>query len=232
MTDCPILPDVPTVQLKVIEDLTPSQPRGFLKLVRRRLVAIGPGETRSEPFTYDEVDRKGIDAVVVAAYFFDHGQEPKQPRVYLRSATRPPVALRDMARPPIEGVVARLGLWELVAGIVELEESHPAGIVDCARRELGEELGFRVEREALRPLGTSTFPAPGVIGERHFFFEVEVDPARRGQPSLDGSPLERLGAIVDVTLVDALRACANGEIEDAKTELGLRRLAERLGCAR
>jgi ADP-ribose pyrophosphatase len=192
------------------------------------LVALGPDETSSEPFIYDEVDRAGIDAVVVAAYYFD---DAKQPRVYLRSATRPPVVLRHMTRPPIEGLATRLGLWELVAGIVELDESHPAGIVDCARRELEEELGFQVDSSAMLPLGTSTFPAPGVIGERHFFFQVEVDPELRGQPSLDGSPLERLGAIVDVTLSDALKACANGEIEDSKTELGLRRLAERLGCA-
>jgi ADP-ribose pyrophosphatase len=46
---------------------------------------------------------------------------------------------------------------------------------------------------------------------------------------LDGSVLEQLGAVIDVSLRDALAACRNGEIEDAKTEIGLRRLAEILG---
>jgi ADP-ribose pyrophosphatase len=228
MTERPILPDPPAVQLRVVEDLTPAQPEGFLRLLRRRLVAIGPNGKSSDSFVYDEVDRRGIDAVVVAAYFLDAGTQ--QPWVYLRSATRPPVALRDLLRQPFPGIPTRAGLWELVAGIVELEESHPDGVVQCACRELAEELGFTVEPAAMHQLGTSTFPAPGVIGERHFFFCVEVDPGLRGQPSLDGSPLERLGVVETISLRDALRACASGEIEDAKTELAMRRLAERLGC--
>jgi ADP-ribose pyrophosphatase len=56
---------------------------------------------------------------------------------------------------------------------------------------------------------------------------VEVDPAARCEPSLDGSPLERGGVVVDVDLDDALALAAAGELADAKTELGLRRLRER-----
>jgi ADP-ribose pyrophosphatase len=81
---------------------------------------------------------------------------------------------------------------------------------------------------ALRTLGNSTLPAPGVVSERHYYFAVRVDPRQQQQPSLDGSALEQLGVVIDISLADALAACRAGEIEDAKTELGLRRLAELL----
>jgi ADP-ribose pyrophosphatase len=71
------------------------------------------------------------------------------------------------------------------------------------------------------------YPSPGVIAERHFFFEVPVDPKGRMEPPLDGSALERDGVIFDVSVAAALAMCGKGEIEDGKTELALRRLAER-----
>jgi ADP-ribose pyrophosphatase len=225
MTEQGILPSVPAVRLELVEDLTPQQPDGFLRLVRRRFVAIGPDGERSSSFIYDEVDRRAIDAVVVVAYYLDAAGRA---RVFLRSATRPPVAMRAACRQPIPGGTERPGLWEVVAGLVEERESSPAGIVECAKRELAEELGFDVSLTQLRELGHSVLPAPGVIGERHYFFVVEVDPARRQRPSLDGSALEQLGVVIDTSLADALSACSIGEIEDAKTELGLRRLAELL----
>jgi ADP-ribose pyrophosphatase len=225
MTEQRTLPNVPAVRLHLVEDLTPEQPHGFLRLVRRRLVATGSDGSTSAPFVYDEVDRVAIDAVVVVAYYLD---DIGRPRVYLRSCTRPPVVMRAAARQPFAELATRMGLWELVAGLVEEDENFPAGIAACAKRELAEELGFHVDQTELHPLGHSTLPAPGLIGERHFFFVVKVDPSRRQEPSLDGSALEQLGAIVDVSLSDALLACSTGEIEDTKTELGLRRLAERL----
>jgi ADP-ribose pyrophosphatase len=220
-----ILPAVPVVKLQVIEDLTPEQPVGFIRLVRRRLVAIAPDGAHSAPFVYDEVDRKSIDAVVVAAYFFDVSGVA---HVYLRSATRPPVSLRGASRSPFKELRDSLGLWELVAGLVEPDEISPSGVIECARRELAEEIGFEVDCDRVQALGPSTLPCPGVIGERHYFFRVEVEPQRRRAPSLDGSVLEQLGAIIEVPLTDALIACRTGEIEDAKTELGLRRLFEHL----
>ena len=82
----------------------------------------------------------------------------------------------------------------------------------------------------LRELGPSTFPSPGVIGERHFFFHVEVDPTKRKTPPEDGSLLEHAAVIADVPLTEALAACRAGEVEDAKTELALRRLADIYGA--
>ena len=140
----------------------------------------------------------------------------------MRSAIRPPVALRDGDRSPHPEPDNR-GIWEVPAGLVEPDEESPEGLRQAARRELEEEAGFVVTPQQLRPLGHPTYPAPGIIAERHFFFEVEVDLDSGRAPSLDGSPLEAAGAVVAVPLERLLKE----PLEDAKTELALRRLADR-----
>jgi ADP-ribose pyrophosphatase len=212
--------DLPDIRLELVEDLSPPDPGGFLRLVRRRFVARYPDGSVSAPFVYDEVDRPAIDAVVIVAHFSDSGRR----EVYLRSAVRPPVVLRDARRSPIAEKPER-GLWELPAGLIETGEQDPEGPRRAAQRELAEELGFEVAEHELQPLGPSTYPAPGVIAERHFFFRVEVDPAQRNEPEHDGSALEHGGRVIAVALDEALAMCRCGEIEDAKTELALRRLA-------
>lgn len=179
---------------------------------RLELVARYPDGTTSAAFKYDVGNRKALDAVVMAVHFVRGGVR----HVFLRSAIRPPCALRPVP-PAHDG-----SLWELPAGLVEPGEEPAA----AAAREIDEELGFTVAASAMRELGPFTFPAPGIIGERHLFFHVEVDPAARGTPGEDGSALEAGAEIVAVPLRDALEHCRRGLLPDAKTELGLRRLAE------
>jgi ADP-ribose pyrophosphatase len=181
-------------------------------LRRVDLIARYPDGTESRPFSYDVATREALDAVVMAAFFSQDGIR----HVFLRSSVRPPCALRTIA-PPHDGC-----LWELPAGLVEPGED-PA---HTAAREMGEELGFAVEARAMQPLGEWTFPTPGMIGERHLFFSVEVDPRARAVPTEDGSALERAATIVALPLADALEHCRTGAIRDSKTELALRRLAE------
>jgi ADP-ribose pyrophosphatase len=216
------LPPLPLIRLELLEDLSPEQPAGFLTLVRRRYRAEYPDGAISRPFVYDTVDRRALDAVVIAAHYRAKGQT----HVYLRSAVRPPLLLRT-AHPVADPPAAVL--WELPAGLVDPDERDTvAGVREAARRELGEELGFFVTTERLEPLGPSVFPAPGMVGERHFFFRVEIDPSEREKPTLDGSPLERAGVVTDLPLEEALELCRRGEIQDSKTELALRRLGEHL----
>jgi ADP-ribose pyrophosphatase len=215
-------PRFPEIRLELVEDLSPPDPTGFLRLLRRRYVAHYPDGSKSAPFIYDEVTRKALDAVVVAAHY--RGREGHY--VFLRSALRPPVALRErshLAEPDRGGA-----LWELPAGLVEIDEWSPEGVRRCAQRELLEETGFDVELADLRPLGPSMYPAPGICAERHIYFEVEVDPSRRQEPSLDGSALEKGGVVTPVSIARGLELCESGAIEDAKTELALRRLSQRL----
>jgi ADP-ribose pyrophosphatase len=185
---------------------------GFFDVRRLDLVARYPDGTESATFAYDIGTREAIDAVVMAAHYVDGGVR----QVYLRSSIRPPCALRPVP-PQHDGA-----LWELPAGLVEPGEDPAA----CAARELAEELGFVVPASAMQPLGPWTFPAPGIIGERHLYFHVHVDPRTRATPTEDGSALERAASIIALPVRDAIEHCRRGAIPDAKTELALRRLAE------
>jgi ADP-ribose pyrophosphatase len=208
------LPAPPPIRVAVASDRS-NEARatgGFLNLRRLVLVAHYPDGSESVPFPYDVATREALDAVVIAAFYFEAGIR----HVFLRSAVRPPCAFRSV--PPSHAG----NLWELPAGLIEAGED-PA---ETAARELGEELGFSAEATAMQPLGEWTFPAPGVIGERHIFFAVEVDPRARSTPTEDGSALEHAAAIVALPVTDAIQHCRAGEIRDAKTELALRRLAE------
>lgn len=217
--------EFPRIELEILEDLSPPAEAGFLRLVRRRYRARYPDGSVSAPFVYDLIDRRAIDAVVLVAHYAD-AQGVRH--VFLRSSVRPPVGARDLARSPHpERDPEHASLWELPAGLVEPDEQSPRGLVEGARRELLEELGFDVEPGAFRELGASVFPVPAMIAERLYFFEVEVDPSRRGEPELDGSALERFGAVAALPLEDALERCRQGSLMDAKTELALRRLVER-----
>jgi ADP-ribose pyrophosphatase len=216
---------LPKIELELLEDLSPDAPKGFLRLVRRRYRARYPDGTQSAPFVYDAVDRAALDAVVIVAHFV---AADGSRRVYLRSAVRPPLAMRDPARSPLPDDTCGTGLWEVPAGMVEPSEQSATGVVRAAQRELEEELGFSIPVTGINALGPSAFPCPGVVAERHFYFEVTVSPDVRGEPSLDGSTLEHFGVVVDVSLEDALAMCRSGQIEDSKTELALRRLAEKL----
>jgi ADP-ribose pyrophosphatase len=214
---------LPDLDLELLEDVSPAAPPGFLTLVRRRLRVRFADGSHSAPFIYDAVDRRAIDAVVLAAHFESAGEH----WVYLRSALRPPLFFRDPARSPT-GRRESGGLWELPAGLIEPGEQTAAGIARAGSRELLEELGFAALEADFQTLGPSTVPCGGVIGERHFFLSIEVDPATRAEPSLDGSALEQGARVIAVTLRHALELCRSGLIEDSKTELGVRRLSERL----
>ena len=96
------------------------------------------------------------------------------------------------------------------------------------RGELLEELGFSVSLESLRPLGPSTFPAPGFVspGGISFSKSKSCRACATGRHSTAQQALYPV--VVAVSLEEALELCRSGVIEDSKTELALRRLAERL----
>jgi ADP-ribose pyrophosphatase len=74
------------------------------------------------------------------------------------------------------------------------------------------------------------FPSPGMCAEQFHFVCAEVPgDAPVVTPSGDGSPFEEGARLEWVPLDEALRRCASGEIQDLKTEVGLRRLRDRLG---
>lgn len=208
----------------MLADSSPREADGFLGLRRRSMRVRYASGSVSEPFVYDEISRSALDAVVISAHFEKGGE----PWVYLRSALRPPLALRDPATSAVPEDGGG-GLWELPAGLVEPGEQSAAGVLRAGARELAEELGFEASPQALELLGPSALPCPGIIAERQHFVAVRVDPAARQEPGLDGSALEFEGRVLPVALTTALEWAREGSLPDAKTELGLRRLAERLG---
>lgn len=207
----PRFPELPKVELEIVGDHSADR-AGFLRLQRHELVLVGP-TGRSAPFRYDVVDRPALDAAIIVPHFVDAAGKRQ---VYVRSSVRPPVTLRPA------GSIPRDPLWEVPAGLIEPGEEPIA----AAARELEEELGFRLPTSAFKPLGPPAYPAPGFIGEIHFYFHVEVDPARI-EPALgDGSALEAAALITTIGLDDLLALCREGAVPDAKTELAARRLAE------
>jgi ADP-ribose pyrophosphatase len=66
--------------------------------------------------------------------------------------------------------------------------------------------------------------------EKFYFTAVEVDPSAQQPLGGDGSPMEEGASTRWLLLDEAIAACVRGDIADLKTELGLRRLRERLGA--
>jgi ADP-ribose pyrophosphatase len=100
-------------------------------------------------------------------------------------------------------------LYEIPAGRLELGELPEA----CARRELLEETGCTAE--SIVPL-TSMFTTPGFTDERiHLFLAAGLT---RGEAKRD---TDEFIEVETVALSDAVRMVEHGEIQDAKTALGI-----------
>lgn len=198
---------------------------GFLALRRMRMRNRRPDGTLSERYCCDFVVRPyGLDAIVVAVYARrpDGGID-----VLVRDGMRPALWFgRDPARLPVPDPRRYAQLGELVAGIIEPEDRGEDGLRTRAAAEVHEEAGFAVDPAAIRLLGAGSFPSPGSMPEKFHYAAVEVDPAAQQPLEGDGSPMEEGATTRWIDLDRAIAACVAGELEDAKTELGLRRLRE------
>jgi ADP-ribose pyrophosphatase len=203
---------------------------GFLSIRRMRLRTVRDDGSRSPPFISDYVERwKGLDAVVVGLW---HRDAEGVVHVLLRRGQRPAL---HFGRPPEQQVIPdrrrHFFFTEVVAGIIEAEDRGEEGIRRRAAAEAWEEAGLQVDPDAVERLGAPIFPTPGMSPECFHLVAAEVDPAgAHPHPPGDGSPMEEGAGLFFLPLSEALRQCAAGEIEDAKTELLLRRLKDRLSA--
>jgi 8-oxo-dGTP pyrophosphatase MutT (NUDIX family) len=119
-----------------------------------------------------------------------------------------------LVRQPREAV-GEDGLLEIPAGTLDVDGESP---LQCAERELSEEVGLRAERwSELQAI----FPSPGYLSERHTIFE-----ATGLSPALGETDETEQIAIVRLPLAEIGSALA--KIEDAKTLVGLLLLKDKL----
>lgn len=201
---------------------------GFLHLRRLRLVNRRPDGTRSRPWVCDFVARtRGVDAVVLVLWRPRAGDGA--PEVLLRDGLRPALAYgRPPARLPIPDEKHYFLFTEVVAGIIEEGERGEGAVRQRAVEEAWEEAGFAIAADEVELLGAGSFPSPGMTAEKYWFAAARA-PEGAGAPLPgDGSPMEEGATTRWMALDAAIAACVSGEIEDGKTELILRRLADRL----
>jgi len=178
-------------------------------------------EEVSEEFELDLFFKKYPDAVVIVPYVL----EPK-PYVFLTSCLRPSQAT---AYYPTFQEEENIGnTWELPAGCVNPEEYDQSlyGYKLAAARELKEETGLIVATDDLSFLGKRSFTGSG--SERLFFLDVEIKNQNKIDILGDGHPLEKHTRTCKISLHDALDYIEAGYLTDIKTEIGLRRLFNKL----
>jgi ADP-ribose pyrophosphatase len=111
-------------------------------------------------------------------------------------------------------------LYELVAGVVERGET-PQAVV---RREVMEEAGYKIKNLKLL---ARVYPSPGGMSERIYIFYAEVA-ARKNAGGGLASEHEDIRAL-EIPVADVYEMLKRGEIEDAKTLIGLLLAKERVG---
>jgi ADP-ribose pyrophosphatase len=216
-------------EIAIVEDVTSRSrcDQGFIRLLRLKVKHHYSDGSESTVYPCDIVELPSIDAVVVAIFWID---PDRRIQVGLRTNIRPAVYFRK-DNPVKTGRNGKVyfHLLELVAGGVELSDINQGGLRRRVIHEVYEEAGFRCSDQQVIPLGGGSFSSPGIIGEKLFFFALEIDPKKKEPPPGDGHPMEEASEVRFVDLSRALLMCHSGEIEDTKTEIGLRRLAIHLG---
>ena len=211
-------------QIEVVEDFT-SQAKcdeGFLHVRRLRCRNHRADGSMSPIYRVDVVDRPRLDAVAVVIWRKAEGG----PEVLTRFQLRPAAYFRKDKMPTLPDGQTHLQVEEIVAGLLENSDVGIDGIKQRTVSEVREEAGFEVSAENVRMLGAPFFVAPGILSEKIHLTSVEVTSLSPHEPEGDGSPLEEGAQCRWWKVKDLLEACSRGEIQDAKTELGVRRLLE------
>ncbi len=216
--------------IEIVEDFTARArcDEGFLRLKRYRARNRRADGTESPVYPIDVIDRPTLDAVAACVW----ARGPDGVEVLTRRGLRPAAYFRRGQRTVLPDRDYLL-LEELVAGVLEPGEVGIDALRRRAADEVLEEAGLRIEPGRFALLGGPFFMLPGIASEKIHLVEAEV--ARGDGPAIqaapdggDGSPLEEGAELRWRPLGDAIAACERGEIEDAKTEIALRRLAEAL----
>ena len=201
--------------------LPPSHSPRFI--VRRDYVDVSYDDGTSHRVEADTVVRRlpGVDAVVVGIY--RRGRNGVE--VLLRHTLRPAAILRSSCRTPVpeDDVVTVL---EAVAGKIEVEDEGAAGVLRRAAAETGEEAGIHMSDDMFKMSGMPAMASGGYSMEKLWFVLVDATGQEQKDPSTDGSAAEKGCWCEWFTLSCALTMCVDGRVQDMKTELVLRRMAD------
>jgi len=208
---------------KVSSEHLPREEGSFLVLERMRCRTLYDDGSASQPYLLACLHRRGVDSVAVILYD-DSG--PKL-RVGIRKALRPILCFRagmDLALPDGRDYTQ---VWEAVAGSLELEDRGEEGLRRRVVEEVWEEAGLRIRPEQVEDLGAGFFPSHGQSSEKIHLRAVRVrqEDQEAGQGRGTGPSEEGRTHFLEARQV--LRMCREGEIEDPKVEIGVRRLLER-----
>lgn len=210
--------------LKVDDTSIVHNEGGFFELESCRIAFHYPSGEVKEAETNRLRGKRG-DAVAIVLY----EDLPEVGRVvWLRSCCRPAISLKNYREYGLPDSHEDGCLWEVPAGLVEEDEVGSEGLKRAAVREAEEEAGFSLKEEDFSFLGKRTFTSVGSMGERIFYLMAKVDWKLRKEPKGDGSPYEHGGEVIAIALEDAVAAIADGYLPDAKTEIAIKRLAEKV----
>ncbi len=153
--------------------------------------------TMSDPITRISLERG--DAVAIVAH----------------NPLRKTILLTEQFRYPAYQPEKRDGwLLEIPAGIIDPNESSE----DAIRREVEEEIGYRVEN--VKHIATF-FLTPGGSSERVILYYARIDATNKraagGGVAEEGEDIRT----IEMPVVEAVRKVAAGEIQDAKTIIGI-----------
>lgn len=207
---------------------------GFVQLCRSQVRNVRADGSRSAVYTLDVVERPGrCDAVAVALHGPDAGGDTP---VILRRGLRPARRYGRRGQPTRLGERPSLHHLEVVAGILEPDDVGRQGVISRAIVEIEEEVGLHVAARDVAPLGEPVYLSPGLMAEQIFFCRARVSSEAlersAATPVGDGTLLEESGEVVVCPLGQALEDCRSGVIQDAKTEVALRRLDDHLNPVR
>jgi ADP-ribose pyrophosphatase len=206
---------VSVVDIEIVEDFSDRArcDEGYLRMRRLRCRNRRSDGTASPVYRVDVVDRPNLDAVGVMVY----RRTAAGIEVLTRKTLRPAAYLRPDTQ-------VHLRLEEIVAGVLEASDRGEQGLRHRAALEVKEEAGFEVGEEEVQPLGGPFFVAPGILSEKIFLVGVDVTGKPQQEPAGDGSPLEEGYALQWWSIGTLLEACRGGQVQDAKTEIGVARL--------
>lgn len=213
--------DPRVTDIEVVEDFSSTArcDEGFLQLRRLRVRNRRADGSTSIVYRVDVIDRPRLDAVAVLVW--RRGERGVE--FLTRQQLRPAAHFRKEKTPAVPDGKSHLFCEEIVAGLLEPEDKGDDGLKSRAAAEVKEEAGIAVSPDAIELLGAPFFVAPGILSEKIFLAAVDVTGKPQGQPAGDGSPLEDGGTMKWRTASELEEAFASGEIQDAKSELALRR---------